>query len=108
MRNLQVNFKNLNSNQPLSISLSGNLTSKSAIEFKSNLLKVLEEKRNDCYLNISALNQLDVTGVNALAMAHKTAQALGKKFYIVTSGSDAAYEFLHLTKFINYFNFKRA
>lgn len=108
MKNLQVNFTNVNNSQPLAISLSGNLTSKSAIDFKRDLLNVMEEKRNDCYLDITNLNQLDVTGVNALAMAHKTAQRIGKKLVIVSSGSDAAYEFLHLTKFVNYFNFKRA
>lgn len=108
MKNLQVEYSNVNNNMPISVSLRGNLTSKSAIDFKKDLLQAINQSKSDCYLNITELQQLDVTGVNALAMAHKSAQRIGRKLVIISSESNPADEFLHLTKFSNYFNFKIA
>lgn len=108
MRNLQVKFRNLRNQQPISISLSGNLTTKSAIDFKNDLLQVMNDNDQDCHLDLTSLEALDVTGVNALAMAHKVAQRSGRKFVIVSKDYNPAEEFLHLTKFSNYFNFQRA
>jgi len=108
MRNLQVSFKNINSELPVSISLSGNLTTASAMDFKRDLLKVVAETSTDCHIDITTLNQMDATGVNALAMAHKATQTKGTKLVIVSSEDNPAEEFLYLSKFDKYFNFQRA
>ena len=108
MRNLQVNFKNIDSELPISIALSGKLTSASAMDFKKDILKLIEKNVNDCHVDISDLEQMDVTGVNALAMAHKAAERSGRKLILVSTDANPAEEFLCLSKFNRYFNFKRA
>lgn len=108
MRNLQVNFENLDNNKELTVSLNGRLTSMNAMNFKRDLLAIIKEKKEDCYINISELQAMDVTGVNALAMAHREAVHQDTKMYIVSNQENPAMEFLHLTKFNQYFNFQRA
>lgn len=108
MRNLQVNLTNINSELPTTISLTGSLTSVSAMDFKRDLLQIVEETPADCHVDISTLSQMDVTGVNALAMAHKAAQRKGTKLIIISSDTNPADEFLHLSKFNRYFNFQNA
>lgn len=108
MRNLQINFENLESQNPISVKLNGHLTSMNAINFKRDLLQLMKENNSDCVINISELNAMDVSGVNALVMAHREAQATNKNMYIVSDSNNPAMEFLHLTKFSNYLNFRRA
>lgn len=108
MRNLQVTFKKTENTGPLALTLEGNLTSASAIDFKRDLITLIGEHKKDCHVNISDLKQMDVTGVNALAMAHKAATKIGKQLVIVSSDQNPAEEFLHLTKFQQYFTFHRA
>ncbi len=108
MKNLQVQFQNVYTDKPLSIKLDGRLTSLSAMDFKRDLVNLIEEINQDCHLDISSLSQMDATGVNALAVAHKTAERKGTKLVLLSNEENPASEFLHLTKFANYFNFQRA
>ena len=108
MKNLNVSFKNIENNLPISVALGGSLTSASAMNFRKEIVELIASSQKDCYLDISELNQLDVTGVNALAIAHKTAKRNGKKFIIKSTSAHPAEEFLHLSKFNRYFTFQRA
>ncbi len=107
MRNLEVNFGLDNNTDHIEVSLQGNLTSASAIDFKNDLVSLIEEERRNCRINISKLDNMDVTGVNALAMAYKAAYRLGKDFVIQSSEDNPAEEFLNLTKFQQVFKVLR-
>ncbi len=104
MKNLQVQFVNKQDESMLSLALSGNLTAVSAIEFKKDLLEMINAQKTDCAIDISELRALDLAGVNALALAHKTTQYYGKQLTILTTRENPADEFLHLTKFNRVFN----
>jgi len=108
MKNLQVNFSNLESAEPLRVTLEGYLTSMSAIDFKKDLLSIIEERNTDCYIDISSLQRMDITGVNALAMAHKSAIRNGQKIVLICKEEHPTKEIMLLTKFNQYFNFQRA
>lgn len=108
MRNLQIKFNNLENQEPMSVKLNGHLTSMNAINFKKDLLRIITEKQTDCFINISELDAMDVSGVNALVMAHREVESKQRKMFIVSDSDSPAMEFLHLTKFSNYLNFKRA
>lgn len=108
MKNLNVSFKNIENNLPLSVTVGGKLTAASAMYFKNDLVELIASSQKDCHLDISELKQLDVTGVNALAIAHKTAMRNGNKFIIRSTTANPAEEFLHLSKFNKYFTFQRA
>lgn len=108
MKNLQVQVQNAQAGKPLSIKLDGRLTSMSAMDFKRDLVHLMNDVNQDCHVDISTLSQMDVTGVNALAVAHKAAERNGNRLVLLSTEENPASEFLHLTKFKNYFNFQRA
>lgn len=108
MKNLKVEFKNIAASEAKKVILAGNLTSMDAIEFKRSLLNSMQKDSKDYLIDISNLDAIDVTGVNALAMAHKKAERSGFKAVILSSVENPADEFLHLTKFKNILNFKKA
>lgn len=107
MKNLKIEFKNIASSEAKKVILAGNLTSMDAIEFKKSLLKNMHQESKDYFIDITQLNAVDVTGVNALVMAHKKAERAGYKAVILSSIENPADEFLHLTKFKNILNFKK-
>ena len=88
----------------LSLALSGSLTTMRAIEFKNDLIKMINTQRTDCAIDISELRELDIAGINALALAHKTTLSHGKQLTILSNSKNPADEFLHLTKFNKVFN----
>jgi len=69
---------------------------------------MIDDQRTDCAIDISELSALDIAGVNALALAHKTTQNHGKQLTILSNHSNPADEFLHLTKFNKVFNLIRS
>ncbi len=103
-----VDFKNLDNQEAILISLTGGLVSKSAMDFKRDIINLVEDNAKDCYINISNVEAMDVSGVNALAMVHKATERAGNKLVIVSSDANPADEFLMLTKFNEYLNFARA
>jgi len=108
LKNLKVEFKNIASSEARKVILAGNLTSMDAIEFKRSLLQTMLKDGKDYFIDITNLDAIDVTGVNALAMAHKKAERAGFKAVILSSVENPAEEFLHLTKFKNILNFEKA
>lgn len=108
MKNLNVQITHPQF-QKMAISLEGKLTSADAVRFKSKVLNLMTASRPaECTIDISGLSQMDLTGVNALAMAHRNCQALGSTLYILSSDDKPAEEFLHLTKFRSILNFRSA
>ena len=108
MKNSQLVVKKCNESSNTKLLLKGHLTSINAISFKEELLEVIDSERSDCHLDISGIEALDLTGVNALAVANRKIKSIGKKFVIISSASSPAEELLHLTKFVDVFTFKRA
>ena len=106
MKNLQVNF-GLNHADHIEVSLQGNLTSAGAMNFKTDLVNLIEEERRNCRIDITKLDNMDIAGVNALAIAYKTAHRLGKDIIIESSDVNPAEEFLNLTKFQRVFKMQR-
>lgn len=108
MRNPQFSIEKNNGNKNILFSIKGHLTSMNAIAFKKELLTAIESSENDCHIDLSGVKALDLTGVNALAVAHRKIQALGRELVILSSTVSPAEELLHLTKFIDVFSFQRA
>jgi len=108
LKNLKIEFKNIAASEARKVTLAGNLTSMDAIEFKRSLLHTMQKDTKDYFIDITELKSIDVTGVNALAMAHKKAERAGFKAIILSSAENPADEFLHLTKFKNILNFQKS
>jgi len=107
MNTLQLDYKSVGEDLPLSIVLKGDLTSLDAIKCKEELMKLIDGRSTDSFLDISNVSEMDVAGLNALLAAHKVAQRNGSKLVIVSSENNPADEFLHLSKFNRYFNLRR-
>lgn len=109
MNHLQVTFNGINSNEnSVQVALEGSLNNMNAINFKQDLLKILEEERTDCEVNIENLDSIDITGLNALAMAHRNLEKQGRRLTVVSKAFDQIDEFLHITKFNRFLNIQRA
>ncbi len=109
MRNLQVTFKNkTNPHLPFTVELEGSLHEMNAINFKNDLLNIITEISSDCIVNISSLAAIDVTGLNALIMAHRGMEKAGRKLQIVSSPINPVDHFLRLSKFDKHLNVLRA
>lgn len=90
------------------MALSGSLTAVRAMQFRQDLILMLQERQVNCTIDISDLVALDLAGVNALALAHSTTQSYGKALTIVSNADNPADEFLHLTKLNKVIDFKRS
>lgn len=109
MNHLEVNFNPENrAVNYLSVALAGRLNNMNAINFKKDLLRLIDLEKKDCTVNIEKLDSIDLTGLNALAMAHKSLEGDGRKLTIVCKKEDPIDNFLHLTKFNRYLNLQRA
>lgn len=91
-----------------SIELTGHLITMDAINFKTELLNLISNQTTALEINLEGLSALDVTGLNALAMAHKKMKQKGLTLTILNKPESPANEFLHLTKFSKYFNLEVA
>lgn len=108
MQTLKINPSYSSSNELMTLEITGDLIALAAITFKKNLLEKLSNKKSNLEINIQKLDSLDVTGLNALAMAHKVMKQKGLELMIVSKENSPAAEFLQLTKFSNYFHIKVA
>ncbi len=90
------------------LSVRGSLTSSNALSFKETVMNLIHTECKDCHIDISQVNALDLTGVNALVIAHSKTQEIGKQLVILSSASNPAEELLYLTQFIDVFQFQRA
>jgi len=79
-----------------------------AFDFKHDLVRMVEERNNDCVLDITKLSSMDVIGMNALAIAHKRLVDSGKKLTIISKQDSNLDRALHLTKFDRILNLVRA
>lgn len=109
MNHLQVTFNAANQiNAEFNVSLEGELNNMNAINFKKDLLRLVSTENTDCTVNIEKLSAIDLTGLNALAMAHRSLEKTGKKLTVVCRKEDPIDHFLHLTKFNRFLNLQRA
>ncbi len=109
MKHLHVTFNGTNKNQnAVHIALEGSLNTMNAINFKKDLLNHLETEKTDCEINIEKLNAIDITGLNALAMAHRNLEKQGRKLTVISRAFEQIDEFLHITKFDRFLNVQRA
>ena len=84
--------------------MSGDLTGKGAMDLKRDLFHLLEERQQECYIDIRNLNSIDITGVNTLTMAHRKVNAIGERLVLLSKANHPAKEFMYLTKLQDYFN----
>jgi len=109
MKHLEVTFNGTNKNQnSVHVALEGSLNNMNAINFKKDLLRIIETEKTDCEVNIEKLETIDITGLNALAMAHRNLEKQGRTLTVVSSAFDQIDEFLHVTKFNRFLNIQRA
>ena len=92
----------------LTVILSGDLTGKGAMDLKRDLFHLLEEQKQDCYVDIRELKRIDINGNNTLTMAHRKANSLGERLVLISKKNHPAEEFMYLTKLHNYFNVEMA
>ncbi len=104
--NFKVETKN--TTERVLLSVKGNLTSSNALSFKETVMGLLHTEGKDCHIDISQVDALDLTGVNALVVAHSKTQEMGRELVILSSASNPAEELLYLTQFIDVFQFQRA
>ena len=80
------------------IKLSGELTGLAALEFRKKIVSVLEEKTSSIVLDMKNINELDLTGFNAVVMLKSTAEARNKTFSMVISAHSPITEYIHMSK----------
>jgi len=109
MKNLQITFENLETqNGLITVNLTGRLNEMNAIDFKKDLLKILEDKNSNCLLDITLLSSMDIIGINAIVMAHRALEKKGKTLSIISEKESTVDRAFHLTKFDRILNLKRA
>ncbi len=98
MKNLNIKQKSPSSLCPAIFELSGALCGMDAIEFKKRLLIYLEEFPNDVALDLCGLNDIDLAGINVLAMAYKKMKQYGCQLEVIISAQTNVLHMLSLTK----------
>lgn len=100
MKNLNVHYTRFEKPQSTAfIVLEGPLSEMNAIQFKKDLIRFLEQGNKNCVLDIKAVNDMDLCGLNAIAMAHKALSQKGRKLTIRTTTDNPIVSLLQVTKF---------
>jgi len=81
------------------LKLEGALRSVDAIKFKPQLLERIKAANNYFTIDISRVNNIDITGLNSLLMAKKFSKEIGKDLTILAQENNPIFELVHLTKF---------
>lgn len=81
------------------LSLKGALRSADAIKFKPQLMARIEASNGSFTLDISKVNNIDITGLNSLVIAKKYSKEIGKDLTILAKEDNPIFELVHLTKF---------
>ncbi len=109
MENLQVSFNNSQDNTTvLSVNLEGKLIDMNAYDFKSDLLNMLRENNQNCVIDIRELLDIDIVGINALAVVHRELLSSGLTLTILSKSQSSIERLFSLTKFDTILNIQRA
>lgn len=81
------------------VSLEGALRSNDAINFKPQLIKRIKASEKVFTVDISGVEQMDITGLNSLLIAKKFTNDSGKELKILAKEGNPIFELVHLTKF---------
>lgn len=98
MENLKIHTTSSPAQLPNLIQLEGALCSMDAIEFKHNLLAYIDHHTTDLMLDLSAVEEVDLGGLNALTIAYRKMQGKGKRLQLVSPQNGALKELMDLTK----------
>lgn len=90
------------------LKLEGALRSVDAIKFKPQLLERIKAANNSFAIDISRVNNIDITGLNSLLMAKKFSKEIGKDLTILAKEDNPIFELVHLTKFEKFIDIKIA
>lgn len=99
MNNLQIEFKNGLQGENFHLQLQGDLESMSAVDFKNDFIRVFCTTPKNCVLDITEVKNVDLTGLNALAMIHSEVKNSSLNFQLICQEDHPVQELLHLTKF---------
>lgn len=102
MKNLDLCFKAHPSSRYHIIKMQGKLESIDAINFKNQLCDNVEKFGSHCTLDLSQIDQADLTGLNALVISKRAFQRAGKTLQLNVKDSKVLSELAHLTK-MNHF-----
>lgn len=95
-------------NHPASIScrikLTGHLTAANAIHFKEQMCKHMDVFGSSLTLDLTELEDLDLTGLNALLISKRTFSRSGKKIHCSFENNSAVNRYIKLTKFEKFLN----
>ena len=84
---------------PSLIQMEGKLCGLDAIHFKNELLKYVDQKRDELTLDLSEVEQIDFSGINMLAIAYRKTQQLGYPLQIIAPQNGSMNKLMRLTKF---------
>lgn len=102
MKNLDFCFKAHPSSRYHIIKMEGKLESIDAINFKNQMCNNVEKFGSHCTLDLTKIEQADLTGLNALVIAKRAFQRAGKKLLLNVENSEVLRELAHLTKMNHY------
>ena len=77
----------------------GDFTSQTAIEYRTFLTTLVEKGTINFSLDFSKVNDVDVVGINTLAMMYKLLRSKGGSMTIKLKKESQLSKMLHLTKF---------
>ena len=87
-----------NTNKKQHIHLSGNLSGIDALSFRDSLYKIFDEESAQVVLDLSQVNEMDLTGFNAIVMLKKEAINRSKDLFLIVQEGNPVKEFIHLSK----------
>ena len=81
------------------LSLEGALKSADAIKLKPKLLERIKASNKAYTIDISSVDDIDITGLNSLVIAKKYSNQMGQDLTILANKDNPIFELVHLTKF---------
>lgn len=82
--------------------LKGNLCGMDAIDLKHELLDYIDRNSQHIELDLRSVKQIDLGGINALAVAYRKLKAGGRTMKILISNEGPVQHLLSLTKMSNF------
>jgi len=87
------------------IELEGQFEFQAAVDFKKSLASLVSSNK-DLYIDIKAIDSIDIIGLNSLLLAKGLVNQAGGEFYIFVNNTNPVYQLLDKIKFNDQMEFK--
>lgn len=102
MENLRLQINDCTQDLSTVFDLKGNLCGMDAIDLKHELLDYIDRHGRNIELDLRYVEQIDLGGINALAVAYRKLQASGRTMRILIPSQGPLHHLLFLTKMSNF------